>query len=141
MSSREISLEGAIPQSNTVTRRQGRPAAWWALALGLLTAASILFLIYQVNRAVQYRIEATEAWSASQVRIVQASVEEDPNLKKQYSEEQEVLRQHSQDLKQKSSDAGAAVRISAYAALLLLLGATTAVIALAADRRQRNYAD
>lgn len=138
MSSSEMSLESALPKT-AVTGRRGRPALW-AMTLGLLTAVSILFLMYQQNRAVQYRIEQSEVWSASQVKIIQAGVEEDPNLRKQYTEEQDVLRQHAEDLKQKSSDAGAAVKISAYAALLLLLGAATAVIALVVDSRQRNYA-
>jgi hypothetical protein len=102
------------------------------IVVGLLTAASILLLIYQENRAVQYRIEATEGWSAYQVKIVQATVEADPNLKAQYTEEQDVLRQNAQDLRGKSSDARRAVMISAYAALLLLLGAATAVFGLAA---------
>jgi protein tyrosine phosphatase (PTP) superfamily phosphohydrolase (DUF442 family) len=111
------------------------------MIFGLLTAASILLLMYHENRAVQYSIEATEVWSAYQVKIVQATVEEDPNLKAQYVEEQDVLRQHAQDLKEKSSDARHVVMISAYAALLLLLGAATAVLTLVANRihGQKQY--
>lgn len=110
------------------------------IIVGLLTAASILLLIYQENRAVQYRIEATEVWSAYQVKIVQATIEQDPNLKVQYTEEQDVLRQDAQDLRKKSSDARHAVMISAYAALLLLLGAATAVVALVANSIHAGYA-
>ena len=100
-----------------------------ALSLGFLTGASILLLVYQENRAVQYRMEATEVWSASQFKIVQATTEEDPNLKKQYAEEQEALRQRAQDLKQRSSDAARSVTVSTYSVLLLLVGAAIAVSA------------
>jgi len=110
------------------------------IIVGFLTAASVLLLIYQENRAVQYRIEATEVWSAYQVKIVKAAIEEDPNLKAQYAEEQDVLRQHAQDLREKSSDARQAVMISAVAALLLLLGGATAVFALFANSIHAGYA-
>ena len=110
------------------------------IIVGLLTAASILLLIYQEDRAVQYRNEATEVWSAYQLKIVQATIEEDPNLKAQYTEEQDVLRQDAQDLREKSSGARHAVMFSAYAALLLLLGAATAVVALVAKSIHAGYA-
>jgi ABC-type Na+ efflux pump permease subunit len=133
MLSREISLDNApakrVYGASALDRR-----AVIAMIFGLLTAASILLLIYQENRALHYRIEATEVWSAYQVKIIQATVEEDPNLKAQYTEEQDVVRQHAQDLREKSSDASQVVMISAYAALLLLLGAATAVLALVANR-------
>jgi len=102
--------------------------------VGLLTAASFLVLIYQENRSVQYRIEATEVWSAHQLKIVQSQIEEDPNLKAQYVEEQEGLRRRAQDLRNESSDARHVVMISAYATLLLLLGAATSILALVANR-------
>jgi len=108
--------------------------------VGLLTAASILLLIYQDNRADQYGIEATEVWSAYQVNVVKTTVEPDPNLKAQYIEEQDVLRQDAQNLKEKSSDARHAVVISGYAALLLLLGAATAVVALVGKSIHGSYA-
>ena len=144
MLSREISLDSNAGRS---------PSAKWAysvsgldrlalipIIVGLLTAASILLLIYQENRAVQYRIDATEAWSAYQVKIVQATIEEDPNLKGQYTEEQDVLRRHAQDLKERSSGAGHAVTISVYAAMLLLLGAATGVFALVTNSVHSGYA-
>jgi Flp pilus assembly protein TadB len=110
------------------------------IIVGLLAVASILLLIYQENRAVQYGIEAAEGWSAYQVKIVQSTSEEDPNLKAQYTEEQDVLRRHGQDLKEKSGDASRAAMFSTYAALLLLLGAGTAVFALVANRIHSSYA-
>ena len=110
------------------------------ITIGLLTAASILLLIYQENRAVQYRIDAAEAWSAYQMKNVQGTVEEDPNLKAQYTEEQEVLRQKAEDLREKSSDARHAVMISSYAAVLLLFGAATAVLGLAARNIHAGHA-
>src|ERR1700730_3728980 len=128
MVSREISLDS--PPAKRVYVVSGLDSlALIPIIVGLLTAASILLLIYQGNRALNSRIEATEVWSAYQVKIVQATIEEDPNLKAQYNEEQDVLRRHAQDLKERSSDASHAVKISAYAALLLLFGAAIAVFA------------
>lgn len=69
------------------------------MILGLLTAAGMLLLIFQVNRSLELRIEAAEVWSDYQVKIVKSSAEEDPNLRQQYTEEQDVLRRHAQDLK------------------------------------------
>lgn len=131
MSSREIILDSP-PAIRTSASIEFDRLVLIPIIVGLLTLVSILLLIYQENRAVQYRIDATEAWSAYQLKVVQATVEEDPNLKAQYTEEQDVLRQQAQDLRAKSSDAKHAVMISAYAALLLLLGAGTAGFGLAA---------
>ena len=131
MSSREISLD-SHPAIRTYAPVGLDRLVLIPIVVGLLAAGSILLLIYQENRAVQYRIEATEVSSAYQVKIIQATVEGDPNLKAQYTEEQDVLRQHAQDLRGKSSDARHAVMICAYAALFLLLGAATAIFGLAA---------
>jgi disulfide bond formation protein DsbB len=139
MLSREISLDSPPAKRAYAASGLGR-LALIPIIVGLLTAASILLLIYQENRAVQYRIEATEVWSAYQVKIVQATIEEDPKLKAQYTEEQDVLRQHAQDLREKSGDAKDAVMISVYAALLLFLGAATAVFALVANSIHAGYA-
>lgn len=139
MLSREITLDSP-PAKRTYAASGLDRLALIPIIVGLLTAASILLLIYQENRAVQYRIEATEVWSAYQVKIVKSTIEEDPNLKAQYTEEQDVLRQHAQDLREKSSDARHAVMISVYAALLLLLGAAVAVFALFANNIHSGYA-
>lgn len=139
MVSREIGLDSAPAIRTYAASGLGRLALIPTI-VGLLTAASILLLIYQENRAVQYRIDATEVWSAYQVKNVKAAVEGDPNLKAQYTEEQDVLRQQAQDLREKSSGARHAVMISTYAALLLLLGAATAVFALVANRIHAGYA-
>ena len=106
-----------------------------AVTLGLLTAACILLLIYQANRALHLRIEAAEVWSDYQVKIVKATTEEDPNLRQQYTEEQDVLRQHAQELKQNSANARYAVKFSGYGAGLLLLGTATAAFGLFAKSR------
>jgi hypothetical protein len=139
MLSREISLDSPPAKRAYAVSGLDR-LALIPIIVGLLTAASILLLIYQENRALNSRIEATEVWSAYQVKIVQATIEGDPNLKAQYTEEQDVLRQHAQDLREKSSDARHAVMISAYAALLLLLGAATAVFALVTNSIHSGYA-
>jgi hypothetical protein len=141
MLAREISSNLDSPRAElvSVTPALGR-LALMAMILGLLTAASILLLIYQENRAVQYSIEATEVWSAYQVKIVQAAIDEDPNLKKQYTEEQDLLRQRAQDLREKSSGARHAVMISIYAAVLLLFGAAAAVFGLVANSIYAGYA-
>jgi hypothetical protein len=135
----EMSLDNPSANRSYAVSGLGR----WALLpilIGLLTAASILMLIYQENRAVQYGIEATEVSSAYQVKNLQASVEEDPNLKAQYAEEQDVLRQRAEELKQRSSNARNAVLISAYSALLLFLGAAAAVLGLLANSVHAGYA-
>lgn len=138
MSTRELSIDSAPAIRTYGASGLGR-LALIPIIVGLLTAASILLLLYQENRAVQYRIDATEVWSAYQVKTVKAAIEEDPNLKAQYTEEQEVLRQQAQDLRGKSSDARHAVMLSTYAALLLLLGAATAVFGLAAKSINAGY--
>jgi hypothetical protein len=138
MSSREISLDSPSAIRTYASVGLDR-LVLIPIVVGLLTAASSLLLIYQENRAVQYRIEAAEVWSAYQLKIVQGTVEEDPNLKAQYTEEEDVLRQHAQDLREKSSEARHAVMISAYAALLLLLGAATAIVGLATKSIQPGY--
>jgi hypothetical protein len=132
MSGREIRLDRG-PAKQTHAARIGR-LALFSIIVGLLTAASFLVVIYQENRSVQYRIEAAEVWSAHQLKIVQSQIEEDPNLKAQYTEEQDVLRRRAQDLRNESSDARHVVMISAYATLLLLLGAATSILALVANR-------
>jgi hypothetical protein len=139
MVTREISLDSPPAKRAYAAVGLGQ-LALIPIIVGLLTAASILFLIYQENRAVQYRFEATEVWFAYQVKIVQTTTEADPNLKAQYTEEQDVLRQHVQDLRERLSDARHAVMISAYAALLLLLGAATAVFALVTKSTYTGYA-
>lgn len=111
-----------------------------AMILGLLTAAAILLWIYQVNRALQLRIEAAEVWSDYQLRIVKATSEEDPNLKKQYTEEQDVLRRHAADLKDMSYSARYAARFSGFAALLVLLGTAAAAVAFLSKRINMSYA-
>ena len=139
MLSGEISLYSPPAKPARANTGLGRHALI-AMILGLLTAASILLLIYQENRAVQYRIDAAEVWSAYQVKIVQCAMEEDPNLKKQYAEEQDLLRQRAEDLRGKTSVARRAVVISGYAALLLLFGAATAVFGLVANSIYAGYA-
>ena len=109
------------------------------MILGVLTAAGMLLLIFQVNRSLELRIEAAEVWSDYQVKIVKSSAEEDPNLRQQYTEEQDVLRRHAQDLKQSSSNARRAVKFSGYAAVLLLLGTAIAVLGLLANSRFSVY--
>lgn len=111
-----------------------------ALILGLLTAGAILLWIYEVNRAVQLKIEAAEVWSDYQLRIVKAAIEEDPNLKEQYAEEQEVLRRHASELKDASSSAKYAARLSGFAALFVLLGTAAAVLAFLSNTIYIGYA-
>src|SRR6185503_18988862 len=107
---REIRLDSGPATRTYAASRIGR-VTLIPIIVGLLTAASFLVLIYQENRSVQYRIEATEVWAAHQLKLVQAQIEEDPNLKAQYSEEQDVLRQRAQDLRNESSDARHVVMI------------------------------
>ena len=99
-------------------------------SLGFLTAVAILLLIYQANRALQLRIEAAEVWADYQTRGMKATIEEDPNLNTQYSEEQDVLREHAVELREKSKSARDTVRVSAYATVLFLFGTAAAVFAL-----------
>jgi hypothetical protein len=139
MLSREISLDSPPTKRAYAASGLGR-LGLIPIIVGLLSAASILLLIYQENRAIQYRFEATEVWFAYQLKIVQATTEEDPNLKAQYTEEQNALRQHAQDLRERISDARRAVMISVYAALLLLLGTAIAVFALVANSIYAGYA-
>ena len=137
MQSKHISTE-----SSPAERSHSSPIdrnALFTVILGLLTAASILLLIYQANRALQLGIEAAEVWSDYQVKIVKAAIEEDPNLRQQYTEEQDVLRQHAQDLKQNGITAKQAAKFSNYAAVLLLLGTATAVLALLSKSHYVGY--
>ena len=110
-----------------------------SVILGVLTATSIGLLVFQTNRALQLRIEAVEVWADYQVKIVKASVEEDPNLKAEYSEENNVLLQHAQDLKQKSANAKYSLKQSAYAAVLILLGTSVAALSLLVKIRYISY--
>ena len=111
-----------------------------ALILGLLTAGAILLWIYEVNRALQLKIEAAEVWSDYQVRIAKAAIEEDPNLKQQYAEEQDVMRRHASELKDMSSSAKYAARLSGVAALFILLGTAAAVVAFLSRTIYISYA-
>src|SRR2546422_6771300 len=111
-----------------------------AMILGLLTVAAVLLLIYHVNRALQLRIAAAEVWSDYQVRIAKATIEEDPNLKKQYTDEQEVLHQHAADLKDRSNSARYTARFSGLAALFVLLGTAAAVVGLLSKSMYAGYA-
>jgi len=139
MQTREAILD-SIPDT------EAPPASRWpdrpvldAVILGFLTAAGILLLIYNENRALQSGIESMETWSAYQVRILQSTIEEDPNLKQQYTEEEDVLRRHAQDLKQASKHTRRAVTISAFAALILLSGAAAAFTGLFAKNVYAGY--
>ena len=111
-----------------------------AIILGLLTAAALLLFVYQVHRALQLRIEAAEVWSDYQLRIARATIEEDPNLRKQYAEEQDVLRQHAAELKDMSNSAKYAAKFSGFAALFVLLGTVAAVVAYLSTNKYMGYA-
>lgn len=111
-----------------------------AIILGLLTTAAILFWIYQVNHALQLKIESAEVWSDYQMRIAKATIEEDPNLKQQYTEEQDVLRRHATELKDMSNSARYAAKFSGFAALFVLLGTTAAVVAFLSKSNYFGYA-
>jgi hypothetical protein len=111
-----------------------------AMILGLLTAGAILLWIYEVNRALQLRIQAAEVWSDYQVRIAKGAIEEDPNLKAQYAEEQDVLRRHASELKDMSSSAKYAARLSGFAALIVLLGTAAAVVGFLSKTIYIGYA-
>lgn len=110
------------------------------MILGLLTAAAILMCIYQMNHALQLKVEAAEVWSDYQLRIAKASIEEDPNLKQQYAGEQEVLGRRAAELKDGSNSAKYAARFSGFAALFILLGTTAAVVALLSKSTYICYA-
>ena len=111
-----------------------------AISLGLLSAATILLWIYHVNRDLQLRIEAAEVWSDFQVRIAKATIEEDPNLRKQYTEEQDVLRKHAAELKERSNKAKYDANLAGLAALFVLLGTTAAVVAFLSKGAYLVYA-
>lgn len=128
MPNEEVSLDSSPAKRVNISVKDKN--ALIALSLGFLTAASILLLIYQANRAVELRIDAAEVWSDYQTRSVKATVEEDPNLKTQYSEEQDVVLRHAVDLRERSKSAQNAMRVSAYAAVLFLLGTAVAIVAL-----------
>ncbi|HSO73709.1 MAG TPA: DUF4337 family protein [Blastocatellia bacterium] len=138
MPDEEISLDS--PSAKRVNAPANNRNALITLSLGFLTAASIFLLIYQANRALQLRIEAAEVSSDYQTRSIKATIEEDPNLKEQYSEEQDVLRQHAVELRETSKSAKDAMRLSAYAAVLFLLGTAAAVVALLARTTYMVYA-
>lgn len=110
------------------------------LILGLLTAAAILLWIYQVNHAVELKIEAAEVWSDYQVRIARATIEEDPNLRQQYTDEQDVLRRRAAELKDASSSARYNAKFSGFAALFFLLGTTAAIAGILSKRHYLAYA-
>jgi len=135
----------ASEEKNTVSTTVGHSSSridknvLFTIILGLLTAATILLFIFQVNRALALRIEAAEVWTDYQVRIVKSSAEEDPNLRQQYTEEQDVLRVHAQDLKQRSSNSKNAVKFSGYAAVILLFGTAIGVIGILAKSRHFVY--
>lgn len=137
MKAKHISTESP-PAERSHSSRIDRNVLF-TMILGLLTAAGMLLLIFQVNRSLELRIEAAEVWSDYQVKIVKASAEEDPNLRQQYTEEQDVLRRHAQDLKQSSSNAKHVVKFSVYATVLLLLGTAVAVLGLLANSRYTGY--
>ena len=111
-----------------------------AMILGVLTAGAILLWIYEVNRALQLRIQAAEVWSDYQVRIAKAAIEEDPNLKEQYAEEQDVLRRHATELRDMSSSAKYAAKLSGFAALFVLMGTAAAVVAYLSKTIYISYA-
>ena len=71
---------------------------------------------------------------------MRAALEEDPNLKEQYSEEQDRLRQHAVELREKSKSAKDEMKLSAYAAVLFLLGTAAAVFAPIARAAYLFYA-
>ena len=137
MQAKHIRAE-SLPAERSYSSRIDRNVLF-TMILGLLTAAGVLLLIFQVNRSLGLRLEAAEVWSDYQVKIVKSSAEEDPNLRQQYTEEQDVLRRHAQDLKQSSSNARRRVKFSGYAAVLLLLGTAIAVLGLLANSRYAVY--
>ncbi|MFY9555632.1 MAG: hypothetical protein WAV47_13040 [Blastocatellia bacterium] len=111
----------------------------FTIILALLSAAGMLLLIFHVNRSVELRIETAEVWSDYQVKIVKASAEEDPNLKQQYTEEQDLLRRHAEGLRESGGKARRAVKFSGYGAGLLLLGTAAAALGLVANNRYFGY--
>jgi hypothetical protein len=127
MPNEEVSLDNSLAKRYNISVND--KSALMALSLGFLTAASILLLIYQANRAVELRIDAAEVWSDYQTRSMKATVEQDPNLKTQYSEEQDAVLRHAVDLRARSESAKNAMRVSAYAAVLFLLGTAVTIVA------------
>lgn len=136
---KEISLDNTPAKWVPGTQGIDKKIFIIAMILGLLTGASILLLIYHANRALQLRIEAAEFWSDYQVKIVKATNEQDPNLKQQYTEEQDVLSRNAQHLREMSGSAKHAAKFSAWAAALLLLGTALAVLALLAKSNYVGY--
>jgi hypothetical protein len=130
----------SIPTEQIGSRLNFDRTAIIAMILGLLTAAAILMWIYQVNHALQMKIEAAEVWSDYQVRIAKASIEEDPNLKQQYTDEQDVLRRRAAELKDVSSIARYNAKSSGFAALFFLLGTTAAIVGLLSKGNYLGYA-
>ena len=126
MPNEEVSVDSSVEKRVNISVNDKN--ALIVLSLGFLTAASILLLIYHANRAVELRIDAAEVWSDYQTRGMKATVEEDPNLKTQYSEEQDVVLRHAVDLRERSKSAKSAMRVSAYAAVLFLLGTAVAIV-------------
>lgn len=125
MQNEEISSDSPPPKQ--VSASTNHRHVFITLTLGFLTIAAILLLIYQANRALELRVEAAEVWADYQTRSMKAIIEEDPNLKMQYDEEQDVLRQHAVELREKSKSAKDALRLSANVAVLFLFGTAAAV--------------
>jgi len=128
------------PTSQTTGHLENDRNALIAMILALLTAGAILLWIYQVNRSLQLRIEGAEVWSDYQVRIAKATIEEDPNLRQQYAEEQDALRKRAAELKDSSNAARYAARLSGFGALFILLGTAAAVVALLSKTAYLSYA-
>jgi Flp pilus assembly protein TadB len=137
MPDEEISLDS--PPAKRVNASANNRNAFVALSLGFLAAASILLLIYQSNRALQLGIDAAEVSSDYQTKSLKTTIEEDPNLKKQYTEEQDVLLKHAVELRETSKRAKDAMRLSGYVAVLFLLGTAAAVVALLARTTSMVY--
>lgn len=137
MQARHVTSESPPADSSHLSRIDKN--VLFTIVLGLLTAATILLFIFQINRSLALGIEAAEVWTDYQVRIVKSTAEEDPNLRQQYAEEQDVLRLHAQDLKQRSSNSKNAVKFSGYAAVILLLGTAVGVVGILAESRHFVY--
>ena len=127
MAHEAISFEGASEKQIIASPK--RLNILISLSLAFLTAASILLLVYQSNRAVELRIETAEIWADYQARGLKAATDEDPNLKQQYSEEQDTIRRHAVELRELSNNAKASTKLSTYVTLLFLLGTAAAVVA------------
>jgi len=137
---REEEIIVASPPSERVVASANNASAIIAVSLAFLTAAAFLLLVFHANRAFQLGLEAAEVSSDYQARGMKAAIEEDPNLKKQYSEEQDTLLKHSVELREKSKSAKDEMRLSGYAAILFLLGTAAAVAALFARTTYLVYA-